>query len=238
MAKTDWRKWRHVTKLDPDKPNPPELIHLVWASGTDAIIIGGTQNISWNKVYNLLVSVKKVVQDKMPVCIEVSSPQAVVPGGDKYFIPVVLNTSELEWLIGAHQKMFLEMGNLLDNVPLESLIVPEGYLILNGTCAAAQKAKARANLSLEEILSLIRVASFIYKIPLIYLEYSGVLGDLNIVKEAKKIVKEARLFYGGGIETGEQASLYTEFVDTLVVGNIVYKNPAVLKEIVRAVKER
>lgn len=237
MAKTDWRKWRHVTKLDPDKSNPYELIELVCASGTDAILIGGTQNITWKKVYSLLEAVKEVAHDRVPVCIEVSDPQAVIPGGDLYFIPVVLNTSELEWLIGAHQRMFLEMGPLVDNIPLEKLIVPEGYIILNSTCAAAQKAKVRANLSLEEVLSFIRVASFIYRIPLIYLEYSGVLGDLNIVREVKKVVKEVRLFYGGGIETSEQASTYSRFVDTLVVGNVIYKNPAVLKEIVMAVKE-
>lgn len=237
MISMDWKKWRHVSKLDPDKPNPPELIELVCTSGTDAIFIGGTQGITWEKVYSLLKLVKKVAQNKLPICIEVSAPGAVVPGGDKYFIPVVLNTMEREWLIGAHQEMFLKMGSQIDSLPLEKLIVPEGYIILNPHCAAAHKAKAHTNLSVEEVVSLIRVATLIFRLPLVYLEYSGILGDLNVLKEAKKVCSGARLFYGGGIETGEQARRYSKFVDTLVVGNVIYQKPTILKEIVRAVKE-
>ncbi|WP_227766752.1 heptaprenylglyceryl phosphate synthase [Zhaonella formicivorans] len=233
----DWKKWRHVTKLDPDKENSLELIELVCSSGTDAILIGGTQGIKRSKVEELLEKVKRIAGHELPVNVEVSAPEAVVAGADKYFIPVVLNTSQVEWLVGSHQEMFLRVGSILNVFPLEELLVAEGYLILNPACAAARKVNAKAELTMEEIISFARVAKFILGLPLIYLEYSGKLGEVQVVAQVKKIAKDTPVFYGGGIRTPEQAKAFAAFADTVVVGNVVYDNPAVLKQIARAVKE-
>ena len=43
-----------------------------------------------------------------------------------------------------------------------------------------------------------------YKLPLMYLEYSGQYGDVEKV-EASRLLTNTQLFYGGGITSIEQA---------------------------------
>ena len=50
-----------------------------------------------------------------------------------------------------------------------------------------------------------RMAENFFKLPIFYLEYSGMYGDVEIVKEVKEVLIETRLFYGGGIRNAEQA---------------------------------
>lgn len=236
MTYNNWPEWRHVTKLDPDKNNTYKLIEKVCASGTDAVLIGGTQGITKEKVGALLNTVKNVAPDSLTVAVEVSDPEALILGADKYFVPVVLNTCDIEWLFGAHQQAFSELDLYLNLVPIEQLVVPEGYVILNPDCAAAKKAKVKHDLNKVELLSMVRVAKYIFNMPLIYLEYSGKLGDLACVEEVKRAIGTTRLFYGGGITTPEQAELYGKYADTVVVGNMVYTNQDILQDIVQAVK--
>jgi len=53
-----WCRWKHITKLDPDRRNPPELVQTALESGTDALMISGTQGITLGKVKRLLSRVK------------------------------------------------------------------------------------------------------------------------------------------------------------------------------------
>ena len=41
-----WQDWVHVTKLDPDKRLSPEAIEEIAASGTDALMLSGTLNVT------------------------------------------------------------------------------------------------------------------------------------------------------------------------------------------------
>ena len=43
---TKWKTWAHVTKLDPDKHLNEEEIAEIATSGTDALILSGTLNIT------------------------------------------------------------------------------------------------------------------------------------------------------------------------------------------------
>lgn len=63
----DWKNWRHVVKLDPDKAADEYMIEQVVASGTDAIIVGGTQNISREKVLRLYKLLKRPKSWKYPL---------------------------------------------------------------------------------------------------------------------------------------------------------------------------
>ena len=46
----DVREWSHVFKLDPDKNISDEDLEMICESGTDAIIVGGTDGITLEKV--------------------------------------------------------------------------------------------------------------------------------------------------------------------------------------------
>lgn len=61
-------------------------------------------------------------------------------------------------------------------------------------------------------------------LPIFYLEYSGVLGDIEAVKKTKAVLETSTLFYGGGIKDAETAKQYAEHADVIVVGNAVYED--------------
>ena len=55
----DFRSWRHFFKLDPNKSITDEALESVCESGTDAIIIGGTDGVTLENVLDLMASVRR-----------------------------------------------------------------------------------------------------------------------------------------------------------------------------------
>lgn len=232
-----WRRWRHITKLDPDKEHNRQLIAGVLASGTDAIVLGGTQGITREKVGSLLGLVRETVGNKVPVLIEISSQDGFVPGADAYLVPVVLNTNDPYWLVGAHREMMERMGHMLDIPGIKANIIAEGYIVLNPHSAVAQKTSIY-HPSPSQVIALARVAEHVFNLPVVYLEYSGTFGDPALVKQVKTVLNKTRLFYGGGISCPAQSAVMGTSAHTVVVGNIVYTAGAgVLREIRLAVEE-
>ncbi|MCY8826242.1 heptaprenylglyceryl phosphate synthase [Bacillus atrophaeus] len=211
----DVTEWKHVFKLDPNKEISDEQLDMLCESGTDAIIIGGSDNVTEDDVLRLMSKVRRFL---VPCVLEVSTTDAIVPGFDLYFIPSVLNSRNPDWIVGLHKQAMKEYGDLMS---MED-IVTEGYCILNPDCKAAVLTDADTDLDAEDAAAYARVSEHLLHLPIFYLEYSGVLGDIEVVKETKAVLERTTLFYGGGIKDADTAKQMAEHADVIVVGNAVY----------------
>jgi putative glycerol-1-phosphate prenyltransferase len=213
----DFREWRHVFKLDPNKELSDDRLEKICESGTDAIIVGGTDGITLEKVLDLMARIRRF---SVPCVLEVSTIETVTPGFDLYFIPTILNSSDTKWITGLHHQAVKEFGEIMD----WEEIVMEGYCILNEDCKAAKLTNSETNLTSEEVNAYALMAEKMFQLPIFYLEYSGKYGDVELVANVKKSLEKTILFYGGGISTIEQAAEMAKHADVIVVGNAIYEN--------------
>ncbi|WLR42268.1 heptaprenylglyceryl phosphate synthase [Bacillus carboniphilus] len=219
-------KWKHVFKLDPNKPMSDEALEEICQSGTDAIIVGGTDDVTEDNVLFLLSRIRRFL---VPCVLEVSNLDALVPGFDLYFIPTVLNSQVTQWVTGHHHQAVKEYGQIMN----WDEIVMEGYCIANPDCKAANLTNAKEDLTIEDIEAYAIMAEKMFRLPIFYLEYSGRYGDIEVVKQVKHSLDQTTLFYGGGIKNLQQAEEMAQFADVIVVGNALYEN---LEEALETVK--
>ncbi|MCJ8008033.1 heptaprenylglyceryl phosphate synthase [Lederbergia wuyishanensis] len=213
----DVKEWRHVFKLDPNKEISDNHLEKLCESGTDAIIVGGTDDVTLDKVLNLMARIRRYT---VPCVLEVSNLESITPGFDLYFIPSVLNSRDIRWFSGIHHEAVKEYGELMD----WNEILIEGYCILNDNCKAAIQTNANTNLDDEDVIAYAMMAEKMFRMPIFYMEYSGTYGDPELVKKVKRQLSETRLFYGGGIQTVQQAKEMGQIADVIIVGNAIYEN--------------
>ena len=222
----DIKQWRHVFKLDPAKPISDDDLDAIGMSNTDAIIIGGTDNVTEDNVIHLMSRVRRY---PLPLVLEISNLESVMPGFDFYFVPTVLNSNNVKY----HNEMLLEALKEFGHVINFEQVVFEGYLVLNENSKVAQKTKANTQLDIDDVDSYALMANELYRFPIMYLEYSGEYGDVEKVKSVANTLTTTQLFYGGGITSLSQAKEMAEFADTIVVGDIVYQD---IKKALKTVK--
>jgi len=225
----DFRQWRHVFKLDPNKDISDKDLEKICESGTDAIIVGGTDGVTIEGVLDLMSRVRRYT---VPCILEVSDAEAITPGYDLYFIPTVLNSTNTKWVTGLHHEAVKEYGDIMD---WDEILI-EGYCILNGDCKAAQLTQAKTDLSVEDVRAYAMMAEKMFNLPIFYLEYSGTYGDPVLVQKVKETLEKTVLFYGGGIYSYEQALEMGKVADVIVVGNSIYENLEEALKTVKAVK--
>ncbi|MED3801090.1 heptaprenylglyceryl phosphate synthase [Lysinibacillus xylanilyticus] len=225
----DYLEWRHVFKLDPAKDISDEALEKICESGTDVIIVGGTDGVTLDGVLNLLVRVRRF---EVPIALEISAIDSVTPGYDYYFIPTVLNSDDPKWIKNLHHEAIKEYGDIM----VWDELVAEGYCILNPDCKVAEVTNAKTNLSIDDVVAYARLAENFFKLPVFYVEYSGTYGDIEVVSAVKNELKNTRLFYGGGITSAQQATEMAKYADTVVVGNIIYEDLKAALATVKAVK--
>ena len=226
-----WKDWVHVTKLDPDKQLKPGDIDAIATSGTDALMLSGTLNVTQENLARLQKQVK--VYD-LPLVMEPAGPEAVLLQGIDYvFIPSVMNTTDVQWLVGKHQAWVrMQKGKIPWDV-----IVPEAYIVLNPDSSVAKVTKSLCNLEPDEVAAYATVADHYFHFPVVYIEYSGTYGDPAVVRAVSEVLDKSILYYGGGINSAEKASEMSRYADTIVVGNAVYdQGAAVLKDTVDAIQ--
>lgn len=210
-------QWRHVFKLDPDKPITDEALEQIGLSGTDAILVGGSSGVTYDNTEELLIRLRAY---PVTCVLEISSDEALVDGFDYYFVPTVLNTSRGEWTTGRQQQAIRDAGAYLD----WNRIAAEGYVIVNGDSTAARVTDAEPPESLEDLVAYARLSDRLFGLPIFYVEYSGRFGNMEWVRKTRDVLGRARLFYGGGIDSARKAIEAARAAHTVVVGNAVYEN--------------
>lgn len=221
--------WRHMFKLDPERTISDEALDKICMSGTDAILVGGSTGVTFDNTVDLL---SRVRQYEVPCVLEVSNEEAAVPGFDHYLIPMVLNTKNSDWLIGHQQRAVCEFGSIL---PWD-MVSSEGYIVLNADATVAKITEALTELEASDVIAYAQVADRLMRLPIVYVEYSGTFGDMDLVRQVRYKLHQAQLFYGGGITNVEQARQAAAAADTIIVGNILYDNLEQALETVDAVR--
>lgn len=223
-----WKDWVHITKLDPDKVIGNDAVAEIATSGTDALMLSGTLNVTQENMRELIGQVKEY---DLPVVVEPAGPEAVVlEGVDGLFVPSVLNTPDMRWMVGKHQ--YWVKHNRID----WSNVVPEAYIVLNPASSVGKVTGAVCDIPADDVAAYAEVADQYFSFPVVYIEYSGTYGDPAVVAAAAEATTDARLFYGGGINSAEKAAEMGRLADTIVVGNAVYDDGvSALKATVKAV---
>ncbi|WP_284141386.1 MULTISPECIES: heptaprenylglyceryl phosphate synthase [unclassified Virgibacillus] len=209
-------EWKHMFKLDPAKEISDEQLERVCESGTDAIIVGGTDDVTLDNVLDLLSSIRRYT---VPCILEVSNMEMITPGFDHYFIPMVLNSTEKKWMMDIQHEAIKQYKDIMD----WNEIFVEGYCILNESA----KAFTTTNCTLPNEMDVEAYAYMVenvFHLPIFYMEYSGTYGDPQLVEKVKGQLEETLLFYGGGIESVEQAKEMKQHADVIIVGNSLYTN--------------
>ncbi|MCT2536811.1 heptaprenylglyceryl phosphate synthase [Aquibacillus koreensis] len=208
------KEWKHVFKLDPDKDITDEQLEQVCESGTDAVIVGGTDNVTLDNVLQLLSRIRRYT---VPCALEVSSMDSITPGFDFYYIPMVFNSRDKKWMMDIQHEAVKQFGDIID---WNEMFV-EGYCIMNEEAKAYQFTDCYMP-DEEDVIAYARMAEHMFQTPIFYLEYSGKYGDPALVQRVKRQLSNTQLFYGGGITSVEQAKEMSEHADVIVVGNSIY----------------
>nr|WP_255639650.1 heptaprenylglyceryl phosphate synthase [Aquibacillus saliphilus] len=221
-------EWKHVFKLDPDKEISEEELEQICESGTDAVIVGGTDNVTLDGVLQLLSRIRRFT---VPCILEVSNLEAITPGFDFYFIPTVLNSKNKKWIMDIQHQAVKEFGSVID---WNELFV-ESYCIMNEQAKAFQYTDCYLPNN-EDVIAYAQMAEKMFKSPIFYLEYSGTYGDPSLAEQVKRNLSTTLLFYGGGIRSKEQAEEMGKYADVVVVGDVIYDDLKNGLKTVQAVK--
>lgn len=220
------KEWQHIFKLDPAKDISDADLESICESNTDAIIIGGTDNVTEDNVIHLMSRVRRY---PLPLVLEISNIESVMPGFDFYFVPTVLNSNDVTYHNGILHEALKTYGHMIDF----NEMVFEGYVVLNSDSKVARKTQATTDLTIEDVEAYAQMINNMYKLPIMYLEYSGQYGDVEIVRSATEMLTETQLFYGGGIVDLDTATEMATYADTIIVGDIIYQD---IKKALKTVK--
>lgn len=224
-----YKSWRHVFKLDPNKSIGDSDLEKICESGTDAVIVGGTDGVTLDNTLYLLA---KIRQYSVECALEISTIDAVTPGFDYYFIPTVLNASQRDWIIGHHHDAMKFFGDTID----WNEVIMEGVVSLNPEAKVSRLTRADTALDRGDLIAYAQIGERMFRLPVFYMEYSGMFGNMDDVCAVKQKLDGTQLFYGGGIDSAEKAAQAAKYADTVVIGNSIYDDLKTALKTVKAVK--
>lgn len=156
-------------------------------SQTDAIMIGGTDDVTEDNVIHLMSRVRRY---PLPLVLEISNIESVMPGFDFYFVPTVLNSTDVAFHNGILLEALKTYGHSID---FEEVIF-EGYVVCNADSKVAKHTKANTDLTTEDLEAYAQMVNHMYRLPVMYIEYSGIYGDVSKVQAVSEHLTETQLF--------------------------------------------
>lgn len=210
----------HMTLIDPEKVTTEQAVQIAQqseASGTAAIMIGGSTFASQDHLDNVVKSIKASV--KIPTILFPNNITGITRYADAMLFMSLLNSVDPYFLMGAQ----ILGAPLVKKFCIEP--IPMGYIIVGegGTAAIIGKAipvpYSKPDLAVAHAL-----AGDYLGMRFIYLEGgSGVTNPVppEMIRAVKNVIRGV-LIVGGGIRTKEQAiTAATAGADIIVTGNIV-----------------
>ncbi len=156
-------------------------------SQTDAIMIGGTDDVTEDNVIHLMSRIRRY---PLPLVLEISNIESVMPGFDFYFVPTVLNSTDVAFHNGTLLEALKTYGHSID---FEEVIF-EGYVVCNADSKVAKHTKANTDLTTEDLEAYAQMVNHMYRLPVMYIEYSGIYGDVSKVQAVSEHLTETQLF--------------------------------------------
>ncbi len=210
----------HITLIDPEKVTVDQAKRIVEnskASGTAAIMIGGSTFVSQVHLDEVLQAIRNAV--KLPTILFPNNITGISRYADAIWFMSLLNSVDPYFLVGAQ----ILGAPLVKKYGLEPLSM--GYVIVGegGTAGIVGKA-IPVPYNKPELAAAHALAGQYFGMRFIYLE--GGSGAKNpvppeMIRTVKSLI-DATLIVGGGIRTKEQAlTAASAGADIIVTGNVV-----------------
>ncbi|MDR0791110.1 MAG: geranylgeranylglyceryl/heptaprenylglyceryl phosphate synthase [Methanomassiliicoccaceae archaeon] len=227
----------HFTLLDPDKQPVEEAADIARkaeAAGTDAIMIGGSTDVTQNNLDATAKAIKKAC--KLPTIYFPSGAHAISGNCDAIFFMSMVNSASIDWVIGEQAKGSLITKKLgLEPISMGYIIVEPGMKV--GEVGRAVPIKRD---DLKGAMSYALACEYL-GMSFVYLE-AGSGADRPVPPAMIKAVKEilsVPLIVGGGIRTPEAAeAARLAGADAVVTGTFVERcsDDTELKNVIKAAK--
>jgi phosphoglycerol geranylgeranyltransferase len=239
LEKIAAEKTIHMTLIDPEKITPTQAAMVAEnskASGTSAIMIGGSTFNSQEHLDNLIQAIKGAVD--LPTILFPNNVSGISRYADAIWFMSLLNSVDPYFLVGAQ----ILGAPLIKKFNIEPISM--GYIIVGqgGTAGVVGKAIA-IPYDKPELAAAHALAGQYFGMRFIYLEGgSGVANPVppEMIKTVKKYL-DVPLIVGGGIKTkGQAAAAAQAGADIIVTGNLIEAadNKKRIAEVVEGIKQK
>ena len=210
----------HITLIDPEKVTPPQASRIVEnskASGTSAIMVGGSTFVSQAHLDDVVKAIKRTV--KLPTILFPNNITGISRHADAIWFMSLLNSVDPYFLIGAQ----ILGAPLVKKYGLEPISM--GYVIVGegGTAGIVGKA-IPVPYDKPELAAAHALAGQYLGMHFLYLEGGSGAKD-PVPPEMIRAVKhyiDIPLIVGGGIRTREQAlAAASAGANIIVTGNVI-----------------
>jgi phosphoglycerol geranylgeranyltransferase len=237
MSKYKAKKTMHMTLIDPAKQNHEKAAKIASAAerlGTDAIMIGGSTDVTQENLDVTALAIKKAV--KIPVIYFPSGAHAISPYTDAIYFMSMLNSRNLRMVIGEQV-----MGApIVAKIGLEAISM--GYVIVEPGMKVGEVGQANL-IKRDDAKTAVAygLAAQFMGMDLIYYEAGSGAPDPVPAEMVAAIKSKLKIpvIVGGGIRSAEQAAILRKSgADIIVTGTLVegLGFAESLEEVIKAVK--